>query len=63
MPEYENFSDHQKAFKEWKMFEMTINKGTTLDTKLQEQTMIWFGLVSRHINDFGLLMPNPFLYI
>ena len=39
MPKHENSSDHQRAFKEWKMLEMTLNKGKTLDSKLQEQTM------------------------
>ena len=39
MPEHENSSDYQKAFKEWKMLEMTLNKGKTFDSKLQEQTM------------------------
>ena len=32
MPEHENLSDHQRAFKEWKMLEMTFNKGKTFDS-------------------------------
>ena len=34
MPKHENSSDHQRAFKEWKICEMTLN-----GSKLQEQTM------------------------
>lgn len=39
MPEHENSSDHQRAFKEWKMLEVTFNKGKTFGSKLQEQTI------------------------
>ena len=39
MPERENSSDHQRAFNEWEMLEMILNKGKALDGKLQEQTM------------------------
>ena len=49
IPEHENSSNHLRAFKEWKMLEMTLNK--TLDSKLQEQTMeerqIWRQVLSR----------------
>ena len=36
MPEHENSSDHQRAFKGWKMSEITLNKGKIFDSKLQE---------------------------
>ena len=39
MPEHENLSDHQRAFKEWKMLRMTLNEGKTLDSKLQVLTI------------------------
>ena len=39
IPEHENSCDHQRAFKEWKMLGMTLNKVKTFDSKLQEQTM------------------------
>ena len=40
MPKHEeNSSDYQRAFKEWKILEMTLNRGKTPDSKLQEQNM------------------------
>ena len=39
IPEHENSPDNQRVFKELKMLKMTLNKGKTLDSKSQEQTM------------------------
>ena len=39
MSEHENSSDHQRAFKEWKILEMIFNKGKIFDSKVQEQTL------------------------
>ena len=36
MAEHENSYHHQRAFKKWKMLEMTLNKGKPLDSNLQE---------------------------
>ena len=51
MTEHENPSGDQRVFKEWKMLKITLNKGKTLDSKLQEQTMkerqIWRQVLTR----------------
>ena len=51
MSEHENPSDHQRAFKKWKMLEMALNKRKTLEGILQEQTMkerqIWRLVLTR----------------
>ena len=66
MPEHENSSDYQRAFKEWKMLEMTLNKGKTLDNKLQEQTreerQVWRQLLRRLLDvvKFQMKQNLPF---
>ena len=61
MPEHENSSDHERAFKEWELLEMTLNKGKTLDSKLQEKTVV--ERISNYYLLRELLWPLGFEFI
>ena len=43
--------EHERAFKKWKMLEMTLNKCKSIDSKLKEPTMkerqIWRQVLTR----------------
>ena len=46
-----NMPEHERAFKKWKMLEMTLNKCKSIDSKLKEPTMkerkIWRQVLTR----------------
>ena len=60
MPEHKNLSDHQNAFKEWKILEMTLKKGKTVDSKLSK--FLRRSLMIFIIKVFGLLSSSCYFH-